>query len=72
MFHGSRIMYLFLEMMVGEEPEKKDDLNLFSWKEYFVNKTPAFPHTWSERLTEQKDLGLNHSLTADHAQEHRP
>ena len=29
MFHGSRIMYLFLEMMVGDEPEKKDDLNFF-------------------------------------------
>lgn len=72
MFHGSRIMYLFLEMMVGEEPEKKDDLNLFSWKEDFVNKTPAFPHIWTERLTEQKDLGLNHSLTSDHAQEHCP
>lgn len=70
--HGSRVTYLFLEMIVGEEPGKKDDLNLFSWKEDFVSETSAFPHTWTERLTEQKDLGLSHSLTDDHAQEHLP
>lgn len=54
MCHGSHIVNILLGMMAGEEPEKQDDLNLFSWKEDFVGKTPALPHTWADRLTEQE------------------
>lgn len=63
MFHDSYIIHIFLGRMAGEEPEKKDDLNLFSWKEDFVGKTYALPHKWAGRLTEQEELGLNHSLS---------
>ena len=63
-------MNILLGMMAGEEPEKQDDLNLFSWKEDFVGRTPALPHTWADRLTEQEAWGLNHSLAAGQAREH--
>lgn len=63
MFHDSHIIHIFLGMMAGEEPEKKDDLNLFPWKEDFVGKTYALPHKWAGRLTEEEELGLNHSLS---------
>lgn len=51
MFHGGHIMCIFLEMMANEEPEKEDDLNLFSWKEDVVGKTHALLHKWAGRLT---------------------
>ena len=44
-------------------------MNLFSWKEDFVGKTHALPHKWAGRLTEQEELGLNHSLSAGQDQE---
>lgn len=70
MFHSIHIMYIFLGTMAGGKPEKQDDLNLFSWKEYFVGKAYALPHKWAGRLTGQEELGLDHSLSAGRAQEH--
>lgn len=69
-FTLSHIIYIFLGMMAAEKPEKQDDLNLFSWKDHFAGKTYALPHKWARRLTEQEELGLDHSLPAGQAQEH--
>lgn len=52
MFHNHQSMYIFLGMMAGEELEKQDDLNFFSWKEDFVGQTLAVLHKWAERPTE--------------------
>jgi hypothetical protein len=46
MFHDSHITYIRLsENVAGEDPEKQNDWNLFSWKDSFVGRTHALPHS---------------------------
>lgn len=53
---GTSCISDFLRMMAGEDPEKQEDLRLFSWKGNFVGETCALPRKWTVRLTEWEEL----------------